>query len=179
MEDFTLDDDTPTTLPKDPFPPISSTLPKATVSDTMKDPFVNTTYSECPISIDTISSVFSTDEQLAKALAEYNKNTPSGQKTVVIPTEDDIDVKEALPVKLTENCFDSNQEHSTTNPLVINNTLDYKRECRGYIRVVMNLRRPINVAPGTRPPSTYTIPSTRGELINAVLILKFKVSRRT
>ena len=29
--------------------------------------------------------------------------------------------------------------------------------CKGFIRVVMNLSRPINVLPGTRPPSVLNL----------------------
>ena len=32
-------------------------------------------------------------------------------------------------------------------------------DCRGYIRVLLNLRRPIHVLPGTRPPSIYNLTS--------------------
>ena len=160
MEDFTLDDDTPTTLPKDPFPPISG-------QSTLNDPSINSYKPDSSLFVATLQSVLGDDEKLVKALEVYNHNTPDGQKTILI--RDDEETNEN-PIVERHSDINSSQKHSEdtfdgsyqvlmklTRPLVT------KRECRGYIRVVLNLRRPINVQSGTRPPSTYTIvSSTRG-----------------
>ena len=164
LEDFTLDDDTPTTLPKDPFPTLSAAQSAVPDTDILHEPSINTSKTGFPIFIATLNSVLADDEQLEKALTEYNNNTPDGQKTFVIPSEGDNripkDSYESVDLDIA-----SSQEHSCTDSFAINRPFPYKRECRGYIRVVMNLRRPINVHPGTRPPSTYTIPPKRGMLI--------------
>ena len=38
-----------------------------------------------------------------------------------------------------------------------NNILLFSGVCKGFIRVIMNLSRPINVLPGTRPPSVLNL----------------------
>ena len=38
-----------------------------------------------------------------------------------------------------------------------NNVLSFLGVCKGFIRVIMNLSRPINVLPGTRPPSVLNL----------------------
>ena len=169
MEDFTLDDDTPTTLPKDPFPPISGQSTLKSGQSTLNDASTNTYKPESSIFLATLQTVLADDEKLIKALETYNHNTPDGQKTVLIPADEEIatdekplDQKHAdilSSQRPTDDSFDSSYQilMKLTRPL------SSKRECRGYIRVVMNLRRPINVQSGTRPPSTYTIgPSSRG-----------------
>ena len=57
MEDFTLDDDTPTTLPKDPFPPVSG-------QSTLNDASTNTYKPESSIFVATLQSVLGDDEKL-------------------------------------------------------------------------------------------------------------------
>ena len=158
MEDFTLDDDTPTTLPKDPFPPVSG-------QSTLNDASTNTYKPESSIFVTTLQSVLGDDEKLVQALEAYNHNTPDGQKTLIIRDDDGeaIDDRHSeihSSQKPSDESFDSSYEvlMKLTKPV------STKRECRGYIRVVLNLRRPINVQSGTRPPSTYTIgPSARGK----------------
>ena len=114
-------------------------------------------------SVVTLNSVLCDDEELAKAIIEYNNNTPSGQKTILIVTDDET-IVEAQAIKRRDEVRELSHEHSSDPSLRISKPFPQKRECRGYIRVVMNLRRPINVLPGTRPPSTYTIlSSTRGK----------------
>lgn len=158
MEDFTLDDDTPTTLPKDPFPPVSG-------QSTLNDASTNTYKPESSIFVATLQSVLGDDQKLVQALEAYNHNTPDGQKTLIIRDDDGEAIDERhseihSSQKPSEQSFDSSYEvlMKLTKPV------STKRECRGYIRVVLNLRRPINVQSGTRPPSTYTIgPSARGK----------------
>ena len=36
-------------------------------------------------------------------------------------------------------------------------SLCFSGVCKGFIRVIMNLSRPINVLPGTRPPSVLNL----------------------
>ena len=166
LEDFTLDDDTPTTLPKDPFPPISSTHPTSTSTGIFNEPSSNVSTFHKQNPVVTLNSVLSDDEELAKALIEYNNNTPLGQKTIVIPTDDYKNIEEIQSSQLRHQGSVATEHRS--DPLMrISKPLPHSRECRGYIRVVMNLRRPINVLPGTRPPSTYTIiTSNRGKQNN-------------
>ena len=165
MEDFTLDDDTPTTLPKDPFPPISG-------QSTLNDASTNTYKPETSIFLATLQSVLGDDEKLIKALEAYNHNTPDGQKTILIPADEEIATDEKpldekhSDILSSQKPTDDSFESSYQVLMKLTRPLSSKRECRGYIRVVMNLRRPINVQSGTRPPSTYTIgPSARGILI--------------
>ena len=175
LEDFTLDDDTPTTLPKDPFPTLSAAQPSVPDTEVFNDPSINTSQTGFPICIATLNSVLADDEQLEKALAEYNNNTPDGQKTIVIPSEDDNQIKPKHSIESIDPDIASSQEPPSTDSFAINRPFPYKRECRGHIRVVMNLRRPINVHPGTRPPSTYTIPPKRGMSLKAFIKNKLQI----
>ena len=162
LEDFTVDDETPTTLPKDPFPSLS--LVNTTASGIDGDNNHTLNASHIGFSLSTIHNVFTSDDQLAKALIEYNNNTPPGQETVMIPIEEEGFVNNFPSVVSNNSGAIPNNDHSEVSsdgsmiPPILRSC---KRECRGYIRVIMNLRRPINVHPGSRPPSTYTIPSSR------------------
>lgn len=49
--------------------------------------------------------------------------------------------------------------------------LESEDQCRGFIRVQLNLRRPINVISGTRPPSIYNI--TKDESMNNRTLTSF------
>ena len=167
MEDFTLDDDTPTTLPKDPFPPISG-------QSTLNDVSTNSYKPESSLFVATLQSVLGDDEKLVQALKVYNHNTPDGQKTILIRDEEETNenpiVERHSDINSSQKSSDDTFDTSYQVLMKLTKPLLTKRECRGYIRVVLNLRRPINVQSGTRPPSTYTIgPSSRG-MINMKIV---------
>ena len=155
LEDFTLDDETPTTLPKDPFPPISSIAMSRNENEkdlTNKDIASSDNPATFYKQFATIGNTLGNDEKILEAISSYNSNTPSGQETVMVPfdntAEEETDIV-GNDIKIRDSVSISKQLVQT-------------RECRGYIQVTMNLRRPINVLPGTRPPSTYTITSSKG-----------------
>ena len=130
------------------------------------DPFSTFSTFHQQSSFATLNGAFGDEEQLAKALALYNSNTPSGQETVLIPVESKhVDVSSVLS---DQTSLGNNRVSS--DPLIDKYLGQKSSECRGYIRVVMNLRRPINVLPGTRPPSTYTIViSTIGKIMQQII----------
>ena len=128
------------------------------------DPFSKFSTFHQQNSIPTLDSVLGDEAQLAKALAVYNSNTPSGQQTILIPAENKHG--EATSFERDETSYNHLTNSGDSYDPYIEKYLRHKYECRGYIRVIMNLRRPINVLPGTRPPSTYTITiSTKGKAL--------------
>ena len=166
MEDFTLDDDTPTTLPKDPFPPISG-------QSTLNDASTNSYKPDSSLFVATLQSVLGDDEKLVKALEVYNHNTPDGQKTILIRDDEETNenpiVERHSDISTSQRTSDDTFDGSYQILMKLTKPLVTKRECRGYIRVVLNLRRPINVQSGTRPPSTYTIgPTSRGMIYKKI-----------
>jgi len=80
-------------------------------------------------------------QDMERAILCYNKHYPLGQETVAVVSE-----LEPPPPS-------SQTPPSDSNILPVTN-------CRGYIRVSLNLRRPIHVAAGTRPPSIYNLTSS-------------------
>ena len=169
MEDFTLDDDTPTTLPKDPFPPISG---QSTLAST------NSYKPESSLFVATLQNILGDDEKLIQALETYNQNTPDGQKTILIRNDEDENeqsiVERYSDIHSSQKPTDDTFDGSYQVLMKLTKPVSAKRECRGYIRVVLNLRRPINVQSGTRPPSTYTIvPSARGKNNTRLFKLNF------
>ena len=137
LEDFTVDDETPTTLPKDPFPSLSLIHNPASAIDADNNHTSNP--STFGFSLSTINSVFASEDQLAKALIEYNNNTPPGQETVMIPIEEEGFVNNSSSVKSNNSGAIPIHDHSEVSsdgsmiPTILRSC---KQECRGYIRVM-------------------------------------------
>ncbi len=119
-------------------------------SGTLKDFNLDMLANDEPVEDDNDDDTF-VDAEFTLTQTQTQTNQPQ-QKSIEVST-----LKQMIPpdqlasaVMLYNDGFPSGQE----------TTFDSEREvCKGFIRVILNLRRPINVLPGSNPPNVYNLTS--------------------